>query len=247
MPADHDVTYPPLDVAKPVAPGVWIVDSGPHRMLGLPMPVRMTVIRLANGDLLLHSPTRFDDGLRRQLQELGPIRHLVAPNIAHWSFLKQWQDACPDAVTWAAPGLRERSQVQKSGLRIDRELSAVAPADWAQEIEQLVIPGGGGFTEIAFFHRPTRTLVLTDLVVNVEPQKLPWWMRPGAHLVGATAPDGKAPAYLRMLVKMKRSEAAPAAERLIAMEPERVIFTHGRWFDQEATAQLRRSLAWLTG
>jgi hypothetical protein len=246
MSADPDVTYPPLDVPKPVASGVWIIDSGPHRMLGMPMPVRMTVLRLSNGDLLLHSPTRFDENLRRQLSDLGRIRHLVAPNIAHWMFLKQWQDACPDTSTWASPGLRERSQVQKSGLRIDRELLQASPPEWADEIEQVVVPGGGGFTETAFFHRATRTLVLTDLVVNVEPQKLPWWMRGGARLVGATAPDGRAPIYLRMLVLMKRSEAAPAAARLIALNPARVIFTHGRWFDHDAAGQLTRSLGWLT-
>ena len=28
--------YPPLDAPKPVADGVWIVDSGPQRVLGLP-------------------------------------------------------------------------------------------------------------------------------------------------------------------------------------------------------------------
>src|SRR5918993_3242039 len=113
-----DVTYPPLDVPKPVAENVWIVDSGPHRMLGLPMPVRMTVIRLGGGDLWLHSPTRFDEGLRREMEAVGRIRHLVAPSIAHWSFLQEWQRNCPDAVTWAAPGLRERAPVRKSGVRL---------------------------------------------------------------------------------------------------------------------------------
>ena len=57
-PSSEMVTYPPLDVMKPVADGVWIVDSGPLRVLGMPLPVRMTVVRLASGDLWLHSPTR---------------------------------------------------------------------------------------------------------------------------------------------------------------------------------------------
>ncbi len=39
----EDATYPPLDVAKPVAPGIWIVDSGPLSVMGIPVPVRMTV------------------------------------------------------------------------------------------------------------------------------------------------------------------------------------------------------------
>ena len=56
-----DITYPPLDVPKPVADGVWIVDSGPLRVFGLlGLPIRMTALQLSSGDMLLHSPTRFD-------------------------------------------------------------------------------------------------------------------------------------------------------------------------------------------
>lgn len=238
-------TYPPLDVLKSVADGVWIVDSGPLRMLGMPLPVRMTVIRLATGDMWLHSPTRFDAALKREIEQIGRIRHLVAPNSAHWSFMREWQRHCPDAVTWAAPGLRNRAQVKKANFVPDCDLADRPPQDWAEEIEQVVVPGGAGFREIDFFHKPTRTLVLTDLVVNVEPAKLPLVMRWGAHLVGATAPYGKAPIYLRLLIRMKRAEAERAARRLIAFEPERVIFTHGRFFEQDGAAALRKSLTWL--
>ena len=156
-------TYPPLDVLKHVAEGVLIVDSGPLRVLGMPLPVRMTVIQLPGGDLWLHSPTRFSEGLRRELDELGRIRHLVAPDIAHWTFLLEWQRNCRDVITWAAPGLRERAQVQEAAVRIDRELTVVPPLEWAAEIDQVVVRGLN-FSEVDFFHKPTRTLVLTDLV-----------------------------------------------------------------------------------
>jgi len=96
-----DVTYPPLDVLKPVADDIWIVDSGPMKAMGLiPIPVRTTVVRLQSGEMMVHSPSRFTVDLRRQIEEIGPIRHLVAPNIAHWTFLKDWQQQLPDAVTW---------------------------------------------------------------------------------------------------------------------------------------------------
>ena len=45
-------TYPPLDTLKPVADGVWIVDSGPLRVFGgIPLPVRMAVVRLRGGEV----------------------------------------------------------------------------------------------------------------------------------------------------------------------------------------------------
>ncbi len=241
-----DVTYPPLDVLKPVAENVWIVDSGPMHVAGLmPLPLRMTVIRLGSGEVLLHSPTRFTEALRGEIEQHGRIKHLVAPNVAHWMLVEEWQRACPAAVTWAAPGLRERGPVKTSKLRLDRDLGGEAPPEWAGEIDHVVVPGGAGFAEVCFLHKPSRTLVLTDLVLNLEPEKLPVLMRPFAKLVGVTAPDGRAPVYLRLVVRRGGQPAREAAQKLVAFAPERVIFAHGRWFERDAAAQLRRSLDWL--
>ena len=77
MPSE-DVTYPPLDVLKPVAENLWIVDSGPQEAMGLSLPVRMTVIRLSNGDVWLHSPTRFNGELRREIETLDRAALLAA-------------------------------------------------------------------------------------------------------------------------------------------------------------------------
>jgi hypothetical protein len=47
-----------LDILAQMAENVWIFDDKPISAAGLPLPLRMTIIRLANGYLLLHSPTR---------------------------------------------------------------------------------------------------------------------------------------------------------------------------------------------
>jgi hypothetical protein len=243
---DQDGTYPPLDVLKPVAEGIWIVDSGPLHVLGLPLPIRMTVLRLSNGDLWLHSPTRFTEALKAQLEQQGRIAHLIAPAIAHWSFLNDWQKRLPNALTWAAPGLRERKHVQKTGVRIDHVLSDTSPPEWASEMEQVTIRGLG-FSEVDFFHRPSRTLIMTDLVQNLETQRLSVGPRIFARLNSVAAPHGRAPLYLRLIVKANKREAARAAIRLVDWHPERVIFSHGRWFDRDGTKALKRSLDWLIG
>ena len=237
--------YPPLDVLKPVADDLWIVDSGPHRVLGLPLPVRMTVLRLRGGDLWLHSPTRCTPGLLAELKSLGGIRHLVAPDVAHWSHLPEWQRACPGALTWAAPGLRERSQVKRAGIRIDRDLDEKAPPEWADELAQVVVRGIG-FSEVDFFHQASGTLVMTDLVQNLEPGKMPVAMRMLARWTGVSTPGGT-PLYLRLALRARQSEVRGAAHRLIGWKPERVIFSHGRWFAENGTVQLGRALSWLLG
>ncbi|SFL19248.1 DUF4336 domain-containing protein [Methylorubrum salsuginis] len=243
-----DTTYPPLDTLKPVAADLWIVDSGPLSG-SLPLPVRMTVVKLSDGTVWLHSPTRFDEGLARTIEAIGPVRHLVAPNIAHWTFLAGWQRRFPEAVTWAAPNLRHRGQVRRKveagDLRLDRDLGEQSPEDWASDIRQTVVPGGLRFREVAFFHAPSRSLILTDLVLNLEPHKLPWHLRLPMRLAGATAPDGRAPIYLRLTVRLGGRAASRAAAALVALAPQRVLFAHGAWFERDATPALRRSLRWL--
>ncbi|MDF2798148.1 MAG: hypothetical protein K0R85_892 [Devosia sp.] len=236
--------YPPINEPKPVAPDLWIVDSGPLHVAGMPLPIRMTVIRLGNGELVLHSPTQFSFELRAQLDAIGRVAHLVAPNTAHWSFIKEWQEHFPQATTWAAPTLKERPAVQKADLTINEVLDDGAPATWNGEIEVIVVRGAA-IAEAELFHRASRTLVLTDLVVNMEPEKLPPLMKLGAQLVGSAAPDGKAPVYARAAFKAGGEAASAAAARLVALDPERVIFAHGKWFEEEGHTQLQQSLRWL--
>ena len=240
-----EVGYLPLDTLKPVAEDIHIVDSLAPGLLSKTLPARMTVIRLPGGNLLLHSPTRFRVTLKSALERLGPIRHLVAPNLAHWSFLPGWQRTFPEAITWAAPGVRERSAPRKKGVRVDRELGDTAPAEWGGAIELVIIPGAMSFHEAALFHKPTRTLVLADTVINLEPPKIPAVMRPVARLFGMVEPDGMPPPYVRAIIKRRREAAQSAVSRLLDLHPERVIFAHGRWFEQEGEANLRRSMRWL--
>ena len=229
---------------KPVAENIWIVDAGHINAAGLSLPIRMTVIRLASGELLLHSPTRYSEALHQELTQLGPVKYLLAPNVAHWMFLPAWQQALPQATLFAAPGLASRAQVRRSGLRIDRELGDATPREWADDVE-LVLITTFFFSEIELFHKPSRTLVLTDLVQNVAPERLSFVSRAVASLLGITAPDGMAALYLRLLLRLGGGTVREAIARLVRMRPERVIFAHGRWFESGGTEQLRHALAWL--
>ena len=78
--------YEPINVFKPLASDIGIVD-GPFEYLTvggvrlpLPFTTRMTVVRLSNGELFLHSPIKFDRRLAEELSKFGTVRHLVSPN-----------------------------------------------------------------------------------------------------------------------------------------------------------------------
>ncbi len=235
----------PLDVPVRFAEHVWTVESRLPGLLGRVFPVRMTVFRLPDGGLLLHSPTRYSPALKGALEAEGPIRHLAAPSVAHWMFVRDWQRNCPDAVTWGSPRLAERRPVRRSGLRLDRVLSDGAPHDWGDAIDLVTVPGALGFREVAFLHRPTRTLVLADLMMDLDPAQVPAPFRPLVLAFGMTAPDRMPPPHLRLVIRGGGEDARHAAARLLAMSPERILLAHGRTVPTDGAAALRRSLRWL--
>ncbi len=286
--------YEPLLTLKPVAPDLWICD-GPHiSFYGLPFPTRMTIVRLADGGLFVHSPVTLtadpgegsdtsgpvvadrDDrigpngglraqtgasmvqargegvrakGLEAEVAALGPVRHLIAPNWIHYAHLPAWQRAFPGSTTWAAPGVRERAASYGVDLRIDEPLGDEAPPAWKGQIDQVLVRGSDIHQEVVFFHRPSRTLILTDLIENFESHHCPAWTRPLLALAGTRDPDGKAPIDMRFSFRIGENGQGmdllrAAIERMLAWDPERVILAHGRWYPTHGTAELRRAFRW---
>jgi hypothetical protein len=159
-------------------------------------------------------------------------------------FLKNWQSAVPDALTFGAPGLAGRSQVRTAGVRINRELDDGTPTEWAEDLAA-VLMSAPFFCEVAIFDKRSRTLILTDIVQNRDPRIFPRPVQPLAHLLGITKPGGRAPVYLHLLLQLGGRSVQSAARRLVAFSPQKVIFAHGEWFENQATERLRRSLHWI--
>jgi hypothetical protein len=236
-------TYPPLFTLKPVARDVWIADGPEIDFYKMPFPTRMTVVRLSTGDLWLHSPIAFSGDLLQSLQELGAIRHLVAPNWIHYAHLQDWADAMPAAETWMAPGVTERAADRGVRLRADHLLGNAAPPAWADDMEQMIVAGSRLHREAVFFHRASRTLILTDLIENFEAGKLPWHLRLVTRVAGNQHPDGSMPRDLR--VTYDKAALAAAVRRMIGWAPERILIAHGRWYRGRAVAELRRAFRFL--
>lgn len=238
--------YRPLGVLKPVATDVWIADGPEIRFryfgLELPFPTRMTVVRLPDGDLWIHSPIAPTGTLVAETAALGRVRHLIAPNTLHYWWIPDWKERFPEASVYAAPGL-ERSA--KRRLPIDHVLGDTAPAAWSGLIDQAVAPGDL-LTEVVFFHRPSRTLVLTDLIENFELGRTrSRFYRLLLRLSGAADPDGKAPIDMQLTFWRHRKTLKVVAERMIAWGPERIIIAHGRWYEGNGPTELRRAFRWV--
>ena len=92
------------------------------------------------------------------------------------------------------------------------------------------------------FHRASRTLLVADLVLNVPGERMPPLARGFGGLAGILAPNGKAPIYLRALLKLNGRAVARAADRLVVLTPRRVVMSHGQPFERDAGARLAASL-----
>lgn len=241
----REAAYAPLNTLKPVASDVWIVDGPVIRFYGLPFTTRMTVIRLPEGGVWLHSPVAPDAGLMAEIDALGPVRCLVAPNWIHYAYIGAWQARYPRSRAWAAPGVRERAASRGVEIRIDAVLGDDAPEEWVGVIDQLVVAGSSTHHEAVFFHRASRTLVLTDLIESFERRAIPTWLVPLVFLAGSLDPDGKAPRDMQATFRGGRAAARASVETMIGWEPERVILAHGRWYPTNGTAELRRAFRWL--
>lgn len=239
-----DVTYPPLDTLKRVADNLWIVD-GPAIRFGLKwlkmtFPTRMTLIR-CDRDLFIHSPTALTASLRGEVEAAGRPRWIIGPNRIHYWWLPEWHAAFPDAEIYLAPRITEQAagRIAFSCLTLDR----AGGYPWDGWIAALPI-AGSYMTEVEFFHRASRTLILTDLIENFEADKIrSRLMRWLTWLGGVQDPDGQMPRDMRLT--FNRATLRAAVETMLAWEPERIILAHGRWYERDGTKELRRAFRWL--
>ncbi len=214
------------------------VTEQPLRFAGLEIGARMSVVRLRDGGLLLHSPVRLDRALRAELDELGPVRFVVAPNRFHHLFAGEAVAAYPGAELYGAPGLeRKRRDLHFHGV-----LGDGAPPGWAGQLEQCLVRGFPLINEVVFYHPRSRTLLACDLAFHPSPEQ-PWSTRLLLRLAGVR---GFGPTYLERLLARDRVAARRSLERILAWDFGRVVVAHGGVLESGGREALRAAYAWLS-
>jgi hypothetical protein len=213
--------YPPLNTLKPVGEGLWLIDGPAVMHRRLPLPSRAAVAQLADGTLWIHAPTQITRALQDELEALGPLAHIFAPNPPHDAHLDAWRHFYPQASVWTAHNLEEASP-------------------WADEIDHLILAGAPAHKEVVFHHRRSETLVIADLLANFETERLPAWVRPFIWLSGTDYPDGGMSPRMRRTFR-DRDALAESIMQMIDWRPRRLLLVHGRWYERDAVAELERA------
>lgn len=225
---------------QPFAEEIWTVDGPIISVVGFPFPTRMIVIRLSDGGLFIWSPVALSEALRSAVDQLGPVRHIVAPNHLHDLFIAEWQRAYPEAELHAAPRLRRRHPELKWG----DDLGDTPAPEWAKDLDQVMVRGVLVTTEVVFFHRRSRTVIFTDLIQQFEPGWFNGWRGLIAKLDKMTSPRPT------VLVKYRiafhdRSIARRAVQQILAWPSEGLLAAHAPPIKHGGRAAIAQAFSWL--
>lgn len=224
---------------------IWTVD-GPEvgyklASVTIPCPTRMTVVRLLDGKLWLHSPVAYSKALADALDNLGEINAIVAPNSFHHVHIGQWQAVYKEATVYSISELAGRL----GKLNDWSTISVAPPVEWGGIMDHVVCDLGQ-FKEIVFFHRPTRTLIVTDLMQNFEARRI---HSPITRFLlwvgGATGPNGRASIEIRLAGFGRRKKLRETLQQIADWQPSSVILSHGLCYKTGAMTELRRAFAWV--
>jgi hypothetical protein len=220
-------------------PGLWIADGPVVSFYGFPYPTRMAVIRLSSGGLFVWSPLPLA-GAKEQIDVLGPVAHLVSPNLLHHIWLGEWKRAYPAARLIASPGLPRR----RRDIVFDAVLGDAPDPAWAADIDQVAVHGNMFMTETVFLHKGSRTAIFADLIENFPPDWFKGWRGVLARLDGIVYPHFGAPRELRWGF-VQRQRARAAIRRVLDFAPERVVIAHGTIAESGGTDFVRHAFRWL--
>lgn len=222
---------------------IWICEGSKVNFYGFPFTTRMTVVRLPDGKLWIHSPEQLNDELQDELSALGEVRYLVSPNKLHHLFLTEWISAYPHATKYSAPGLPEK----RKDIKFDFDLTDAPVAEWGGEIDQTVFYGSPVMEEVVFCHKPSKTLILTDLIENFSPSSLNWWHRGLAKVTGILSPNGKMPIDWRLSFAFgDKQRARDSLGVIMNWDFENIILAHGECVLGDGREYFTRSFEWLS-
>jgi len=218
---------------------IWVSEQQ-FKFLGLEVGTRMTVIRLGNGELIVISPIDVEEITIQQINELGNVTVIIAPNCYHHLFLTNFKSIYPDAEIWVAPGLDSK----RPNITIDRIFNERGKIGDLDEVEYLLFAGfqtigignSGILNEIVFWHRESQSLILTDTAFHFD-VSFPWQTRLIARILGGDRQ--LEPTLLEKLASRDKEQVKQSIQKVLCWNFHRVIMAHGSIIERDGKRQLQ--------
>lgn len=222
---------------------IWVAEQ-PLKYLGLNVGTRMTLIRLISGELIVISPIQVDNDTINQINAIGDVSYIIAPNLYHYLFVSSFKAIYPKAKLWVAPGLESK----KFDLPIDKIIS-VDERSLLNEVEYLLFDGFKVFdlqgssllNECVFFHQVSRTLILTDTAFHFD-ESFSLTTQLAARLIGSY--KKLSPSSLEKFATQEKEKVKQSVQKVLDWDFERVIMAHGSIIDTDAKQKFREGYEW---
>jgi hypothetical protein len=223
---------------EPIGSNIWLLRY-PLSMLGLQMGRNVTILRLASGELIIHSTAPFTPEDVAAIRALGQPGWLLEATLFHDTFAKQGRSAFPVIPYLAPEGFAKNTGIETYAM------DEILPPAWGLEIAVLKLEGIPKLKEHVLLHRPSRTLIVADLVFNWGPTDSRWENFVRRRMMGIT----KFPAMSRLfrLSIRDRSAFKQSLEKMLSWDFDRLIVAHGKVIEKGAKTALVEALADVTG
>jgi len=218
------------------AAGIWTV-STPLKIAGSEFGTRMTIVRVGERGLVLIAPCPIDDALEAEIRSLGSVEAVIAPNCFHHFYLLDALKRFPEAAPFLAEGVEGKLAERPPNAKL---LGEEPDSIWRADLEHCAIPGAPKVNEIVFYHRASRTLVLTDFCFNFNPPPSGWT---GIFLRLAGAHGKLSVSRLMRSMLKDRTKLRSAVDRMLEWDFDRIIVTHGQNVSTNAKSLFREATA----
>ena len=135
---------------------IWYMDQ-PIKFGPLQISSRMTLVKLSDGTLWVHSPIQLNETIKAEIDAIGTVSAVIAPNLTHHLSFKDFLNSCPEAKSCIAPGL-DKKRKDLAGFAV------IGDNRWAEDFDSVFVAGLPVINETAWFHKATGTLILADLL-----------------------------------------------------------------------------------
>lgn len=219
---------------------LWCIEVPmPMPMLGLQFGARLTIARLRDDTLWVHAPFAISDEDEAAIREQGDVAHVVAPNNFHYKEIGEFTRRFPDAQLWLVPALATKMD-ELPHLPLHS-----LPPDWARDFDGALFDAALGYQEWIFCHKATRTLIVTDLILNV-----PRPDNPLGRVVSAIMDEGRGAKPSRLVKTAiyagRDLKAARASiDQIMRWSFGRIIMAHGSVIPRDGKRILRRAMRWI--
>ena len=212
---------------------VWTARA-PLRFYGVPMGCRMTVCRLDDGRLWVHSPIELET-IQAELDRLGEVAFAVAPNFIHHLYMGPFVAAYPRARLFVSPKLVEK----RPDLPAEAALGDNPPiGTWEDTLGQALFRGSSMLDEVVFLHRPSRTLILCDACMCMHRDAPLGWRLLGR--IGGVYERYGPPLDLKVTFRDKAALRGFVL-RVLGWDFDRIVLSHGDLIETGGKEIFRRA------